>query len=266
MTNDQKRRRGTFDQVAELYDRVRPCYPQVLFDDIEAISRMPPASKILEIGCGTGQATLPLARRGYHIHCVELGERLAQTARQKLEPYPNAEVWNSAFESWSCTEESYDLVLSANAFHWLDPAIRYQKAAKALKPSGAIALCWNVHVQTALSADFFEAVQTVYERIVPGIAEHFRGLPHPDAVSTPVKDEIAQTALFEEVMVRRYLWKTSYTAARYMDLLNTFSDHRSLGEVTRAQLLRGIAELIETHYGGCITKEYLTILYLAHRR
>ena len=57
-----------------------------------------------------------------------------------------------------------------------------------------------------------------------------------------------------------------YNATTYINLLNTYSDHRSLDDATREHLFRGIAELIETHFGGHITKEYLTILYLAQRK
>lgn len=211
--SDKKRRCGTFDHVAQLYDRVRPGYPEALFDDVAALSHIPSGGRILEVGCGTGQATLPLARRGYIVHCVELGANLAAVAEHKLAPYPGAKVWTGAFETWALQAESYDVVVSANAFHWLDPAVRCTRAASALKPHGAIALFWNVHVQTDLSADFFQAVQAVYERVVPMMAEQFPGLPHPDAVPTPVKDEIEQTPLFGEVTVRKYLWKTTYKAA-----------------------------------------------------
>ena len=73
--------RETFDQVAELYDRARPNYPAEVFDDLAALARLPDGARILEIGCGTGQGTLPLARRGYRVICVELGSDLAAADR-----------------------------------------------------------------------------------------------------------------------------------------------------------------------------------------
>jgi SAM-dependent methyltransferase len=266
MTTDPHQRRATFDQVALLYDQVRPGYPEALFEDVIAFSHIPYGGQILEIGCGTGQATLPLARRGYSIHCIELGAGLAAVAQRNLAPYPTAAVSIGAFETWPLQNESYSLAISATAFHWIDPAVRYHKTAQALKPSGAIALFWNSHVQTAISADFFQAVQAVYERVVPTLAKRFPGLPHPTNVPTPVKDEIEHTGLFGDVTVRTYKWDAVYTATTYINLLNTYSDHRSLDAATRAHLFCGIAELIETHFGGHITKEYLTILYLAQRK
>src|SRR5919107_280790 len=100
MTRRRNRLRSTFDGAALLYDEVRPGYPEDLFDDVVALSRIPSGGRILEIGCGTGQATVPLARRGYRILCVELGENLAAVARRNLAAYPQAEVRVGPFEGW----------------------------------------------------------------------------------------------------------------------------------------------------------------------
>ena len=71
----------TFDAVAREYDRFRPAYPNELFSDIIDYSGIHQADQILEIGCGTGQATTGFIRLGYrHMTCVELGKRLAQIA------------------------------------------------------------------------------------------------------------------------------------------------------------------------------------------
>jgi ubiquinone/menaquinone biosynthesis C-methylase UbiE len=55
--------RASFDDVAERYDRARPGYPAELFDDLAALTGLRAGDRVLEIGPGTGQATLPLARR-----------------------------------------------------------------------------------------------------------------------------------------------------------------------------------------------------------
>ena len=80
MTEERRRVRATYDEVALLYDQARPGYPEALFDDVVSLSGIPPGGRILEIGCGTGQATVPLAQRGYPILCIELGENLAALA------------------------------------------------------------------------------------------------------------------------------------------------------------------------------------------
>jgi SAM-dependent methyltransferase len=131
--------------VATLYDEARPGYQERLFDDLASLSGTGPGSRVLEIGCGTGQATLPLARRGYRLLCVELGANLAAIARSKLTGYPGARVLASSFEDWVAEEGAFNLVVSATAFHWVDPAVRYRKSALALRQGGSLALIWNTH-------------------------------------------------------------------------------------------------------------------------
>src|ERR687889_1191732 len=104
MAEGRDRLRTTFDEAAAIYDEVRPGYPEDLFDDVVSLSKIPARGRILEIGCGTGQATVPFARRGYHILCIELGENLAAVARRNLKGYPQAEVRVGAFEEWPMQE------------------------------------------------------------------------------------------------------------------------------------------------------------------
>ncbi len=64
MTQEKLQLRTTFDRVALLYERARPGYPEKLFDDVVSLSGIPPNGWILEIGCGTGQATVPVSIDG----------------------------------------------------------------------------------------------------------------------------------------------------------------------------------------------------------
>ena len=132
--------RSTFEEVAELYDRARPGYPAPLFDDLAALASLPDAARILEIGCGTGQATIALAERGYQVTSLELGAQLAAIARRKLSAFPGVEVVNADFEAWQAPHADFDAVVSFTAFHWIDPALRFEKAASLLREGGALAV------------------------------------------------------------------------------------------------------------------------------
>ena len=266
MADEKKRLRTIFDEAASLYDEVRPGYPEDLFEDIVPLSGIRPAGRILEIGCGTGQATVPFARRGYRILCIELGENMAALARRNLEGYPNAEVHTGAFEESSLQEGAFDLAISATAFHWLDPAVAYPKVARALRDGGSLALFWNVHVHSEASEDFFEAAQRIYEREAREIWDHkYEGPPRSDEVPDRT-GEIEGSGLFEAVIRRNYRWDETYDAEGYLRVLNTYSGHRSLNDDARERLFRGIADLIDNRFGGRIVKGYLTTLYVAHRR
>jgi SAM-dependent methyltransferase len=257
--------RATYDTEALLYDQIRPGYPEEVYEDIIALADVPSAGRILEIGCGTGQATLPLAQRGYRLFCIELGANLAEVARQKLSAYPEVEIWTGTFEDWPVEAEAFDLAVSATAFHWIDPAIGYPKVAQALRPGGSIAFFWNLHVYSDANPAFFEAAQVIYERETPEIFDNHDPPPRWEEVETPIADQIAASQHFGEVTVRRYFWEVTYDSASYLRLLNTYSGHRNLTEAKRERLFDGIAGLIDTQFGGRITKGYLTILYVARR-
>ncbi|MFN6560716.1 MAG: class I SAM-dependent methyltransferase [Nostoc sp. ChiSLP01] len=263
MTEQKSQLRATFNQVALLYDQVRPKYPEVLFDDVVSLSGISPGGRILEIGCGTGQATVPFARRGYRILCIELGENLAKVARQNLTAYPQVEVHIGAFEDWATQKNAFNLVISATAFHWLDPTIAYYKTAQALSSGGAIALFWNLHVHSDASKGFFEAVQELYGRLAFELVEDDKPLPRENEVPDKT-GEIEQTGLFGEVKYRSYRWDATYNTATYLNLLNTYSGHINLDSMTKKRFFHAIAELIDTKFNGQITKGYLTTLYVAH--
>ena len=161
---------------------------------------------------------------------------------------------------------AFDLALSATAFHWIDPAVGYPKAARALRHEGALALCWNKHVHSDSGAAFFAAAQEVYRRAAPAIANEDRQpIPRAEEVADPARAEIEASGCFSPVTVCRYPWELTYAAESYIRLLNTYSDHIRLERDIRRRLFDGLAELINQKFAGQITKGYLTILYLARR-
>ena len=266
MTGVRERLRSTFDGAATLYDEVRPGYPEELFDDLVPLSGVPSGGRVLEVGCGTGQATLPLARRGYEILCVELGENLAAVARRNLAGHPRVELLTGDFEETALPGEAFDLLVSATAFHWLDPAVAYRKAARALKPGGALALFWNEHVRTDADRGFFAAAQRVYAREAPEIWDKsYAGPPLPEDLPDRA-GEIEDSGYFGPVVRRSYLWDQAYNAPGYLRILDTYSGHINLGDDTRLRLHEGISRLIEEGYGGRIVKGYQASLYVARKR
>jgi SAM-dependent methyltransferase len=255
--------RAIFDEAAEVYDQARPGYPAALFDDLAGLADIGPGRRVLEIGCGTGQASVPLAARGCDLVCVELGPSMAAVARRNLARFPNARVVTAAFEDWPLPAEPFDLVLSATAFHWLDPAVRVVKSADALRPGGALATITTYHVAGGTAA-FFDEVQACYERWDPATPPNFR---QPAASTIPLdSEEVDRSGRFGPAQFRRYEWDRAYSTASYLDLLRTYSNHRALAPAARQGLLACIAALIDARYGGQIIKHYLSELRVVHRR
>jgi SAM-dependent methyltransferase len=252
--------RESFDQIAGLYDEARPGYPEALFDDMVALAAMPPGGSILEIGCGTGQATLPLARRGYSMLCLELSANMAALAAENCRAFPNVQIENVAFEAWSLRRERFDLVVSAEAFHWIPPEIGYGRAAAALKDGGSLALCW--HHSPGEESDFRRAIEQVFAEKVPDLVGHLPGkVQSADLVARTVADFEA-TGLFGPVTVKEYAWSEQRTTEEHLKLLETYSPIRSLGEAQRRELLAAVGQVVD-RFGGLVESRAMAVLYVA---
>jgi SAM-dependent methyltransferase len=254
---ERTRLRATFDEVAELYDEARPGYPEVILDDLVSLAGFDAGSRLVEIGPGTGQATIPLAERGIHVVAVELGEALAAVARRKVAPYPNVTVVRADFEHWEPPRRDFDGVVAFTAFHWLDPAARVERCAHLLRPGGVLAVVKTQHVTPPGGDPFFEAVQDAYVRA----GEPRVGPILPEDVGDD-RDELVAGGHFAEPEVRRYVWDVEYDARSYVAVLDTYSGHRAMRDDVRERLYDDVRALIGD---GRIRKTYLAILHLAHR-
>src|SRR5258706_15004860 len=129
-----------FNEVPELYDRVRPTYPGELFADLAAITGMDRRSSVLEAGCGTGQATRSLAALGYSVTAIEPGAGMAALARRRLASFGNVEVEMSTFEEWEDGGGLVDVRVAASAAHRGDPSVGWRRAHGTPRPGGWVAL------------------------------------------------------------------------------------------------------------------------------
>jgi protein-L-isoaspartate O-methyltransferase len=255
--------RATFDEDPDRYDRARPRYPAELFDDLADLAHLRAGDRVLEIGPGTGQATVALAERGYDVVAVELGAGLAAVARRNLARFPAVEVVTAPFEEWPLPPEPFRAVVAATAFHWLAQPLALERAAAALAPGGALAVVTTWHVAGGDEA-FFVAVQECYERHMPGTPPGLRPAPTADVASEAPALEAG--GHFGRARTRRYEREITYTTAEYLDLLCTYSNHRALAAGRREALLRCIATLIDERHGGRIAKRYLHELAVAPTR
>ena len=117
----------TFDTVAGTYEKMRPGYPQELYQRIFDEIAIDSASRVVEVGIGAGQATLPILQTGCTLTAVEYGENFSKLCQEKFREYQNFSVITEKFEQVSFPDEGYDLVYSASAFHWVPEETGYRK-------------------------------------------------------------------------------------------------------------------------------------------
>jgi SAM-dependent methyltransferase len=262
VSDEDRSERRFFDDAAETYDRARQEYPPELFGALVELSGVPEGGRILEIGPGTGKATRPMAERGYAITAVELGASLASVARRNLALFPNVEILVAGFEDWPLTKEPFDLVMAATAWHWLDQKPAIQKAARALRPGGALAIFGYTHVAGGTEQFFIDA-QECYERWDPRTPVGIRLTPSAD-IELHTTD-IDESGLFEACHHRRFEWLRTYTTRLYMDVLHTYAGNLAMEADARNGLFSCIAQLLDERYGGKIEKAYLCDLIVARR-
>lgn len=254
-----RRKRIAFEEVADLYAEVRPGYPDELVEDVLGLSAIPPGGRILEIGCGPGNATVAYAKRGYRILAIELGRRLATLAALNCRPYPQVEILNTAFEDWPLEAKAFQLAISAEAMHWIPPEVGYPKVAAALDDRGSAAFYWNVSADA--QTEWSRAIDAVYRELAPQL-EDSRKAVTADWLIAVITENFRASGCFGEVTVRQYPWSETNTAERYLKLLRTSSLHRDLDAGTRDRLFAGIQAAIE-RYGGSVTEPGLTVLFHA---
>lgn len=261
---DRERLRRTFDQVAGSYHRARPDYPGELFADLVAIAGLRPGDRLLEIGCATGKATLPMARRGMHVTCVELGTALAAAARRNLSGL-DVEVVEGSFERWRpAPGEQFDLVFAATAWHWVDPARRYALAWQVLRPGGHLAFWDAFHVFPDGGDPFFREIQDVYDEIGEGLSPG-SAWPRPGELPEQAA-EIQASGRFEVVHIRHFDWEQVYDADGYVELINTFSGHIVMAGWQRERLYGEIRRRLNQRPDGLLRRHWGAVLHIARRR
>ncbi|HTQ21125.1 class I SAM-dependent methyltransferase [Mycobacterium sp.] len=254
--------RSTFDEEAELYNTARPGYPEELFEALIVAADLAHDAKLLEIGPGTGQATKPLAQRGFEITAVELGASLADVARRELGGFPGVKVITGAFEDVALASNAYDLVYAATAFHWIKPDVKFKKPYALLKPGGHIAVIRGEDISDENGDDFFMASQPIYDKYTSndGISDY--RLPClGDLQPAEIDDK-----LFEQIYFDAFPKLYYFTAQQYTDLLGTYSGRLAMRSDKRRVFLQEIAALINNEFDGGIHRRFANTLSIAKRK
>jgi SAM-dependent methyltransferase len=257
--------RLAFGSVAELYDRARPSYPPAAIDDVIAHAGLQDGDTVLEVGAGTGKATVLLAQRGLGVVALEPSAEMALVARDRCGSLGRVRVVETEFERWQATDV-FPALVSVQAWHWIAPGIRYERAHAALGPGATLAAVWTFPDWTTCS--LAEALRGAYRAAAPQLSADFP--MHPASEPTRLADdwvqEIESSSLFNGPVVKAHAWTQAYTSAEYVELLQTHQDHILLAAPQRRRLLAAITDAIERHGHGTLTMPFVTRVCLATRR
>ena len=251
-----------FDRIPYSYDRYRPGYALEAVEALVELSGARKGADVLEIGAGTGKLTVALAERGFPVTAVEPGERMADFLVGRVRRWPDVRIVRSTFEDAPIERGSFDLVVAATSFHWLDPNRRYDLAADALRPGGALGLIRNDHVAAPSNEAYITGVTPIYERHAPDLLEDL-ALPMPNDPPGFV-EEMEASGRFERIEQRQFAWDHRFTSSTLTGMLGTHSEHRALPRRRRSALLRDIRDFVDESLGGAIVDRYVTTVCVGH--
>lgn len=246
--------RKVFNSIPEEFDKWRPRYCDAVFEDVIRYASVTPASEVLEIGPGTGQATEPFLKTGCGYRAIELGEEFTAFLRNRFRQYENMDVINADFETHDFGKDRFDLVFSAATIQWIPEEIAFPKVFEILKSGGAFAMMMTFSDEKGPNEALYEEIQKVYDR-------HF----HPEERYTCYL-EYENTAKygFPEMERREYPMTRVLTADEYVSWISTHAEHITLKEPHRNAFFSGIRQAIES-FGGSITVNDTIILYLTRK-
>ena len=252
----------TFNANAAIYDDVRPGYPEPLYQDIQALADMTAAATILEIGAGSGIATYEMAARwNVRITALEPGAELLHLARKRCRQYPNIRFVQSTFEEYE-TPETFDLIVAATAYHWIDPAVKLTKPAKLLKDSGVLAVFWNNY--TRGDSPVFDEIDAAYIQFHPTLSDDRDGRCIIREKIQSRIDELQSSPVLRHVHHREYTFAIRLATDSYLKLLKTFSPNAVCPPDDIAPFYQEI-ERILAHHGDTIMQPILVNLEILQK-
>ena len=255
----------TFDSVCAKYDKMRPGYPAELYRALLDYAPISEHSRVVEVGSGSGQATVPILQTGCVLTAVECGDRFRERLQEKFGHHPNFSVLTGKFENLTFEENAYDLVFSATAFHWVPEQAGYEKAYAMLKMGGVFARFANNPYVARDNTALFSEIQALYDvYYYPTLKKMRQPIAEFTEERARERSLIAGRYGFSDLQYRLFYRKRVFTAEEYTELLGTYSDHIAMDAPIRAVFFSAIEDAIRRH-GGTVTIHDTLDLELARK-
>ena len=255
---DLEQRRNWYSPVADVYYNARPQYPKELIDRSVVLAQLSSDTTILEVGCGPGNATVAFAQSGFSMTCLEPNQDFCHLAQHNCKPYPNVAIHNTSFEDWELEAKQFNAVLSANAFHWIPPEIRYTKTAAALRDDGFLILLWNLTPEP--NYEVYQAIEEVYQAYAPSFVR-YEGAKIQAEILRGFGQEILDSCCFKELVVEQTASEVTYSIDEYLNLLSTL---RRLEPQAKELLFAGLREKLEK-FGDSVQLSFLSAVHVARK-
>ncbi len=251
-----------YSEVAQAYERTRPRYPAKILEHLQEIAQLHSSKVMLEIGTGSGIASVEFAKMGMQMICLEPSLPACRLAQQKCAAYPNVQFINTTFEEWELTNQKFDVVVATTSFHWLTPGIRTQKTAAALKEDGLLILLWNTPPQT--SNEVYQALTDIYQTYAPEL-DKYETLANYQENLGKMGQEVIDSGYFKDLTEEYLISKVNYSIDDYLALLSTLSPYIRLQREQRDSLFAELRQILQLNFDNPLELTYLSLMQMAHK-
>ncbi|MEI7056284.1 class I SAM-dependent methyltransferase [Nocardioides sp. CCNWLW239] len=247
----QRQMAESFGADADRYDRARMAYPDELIARVQELS---PGPEVLDVGCGTGIEARQLQAAGASVLGIEPDARMAAYARSR-----GLVVEESRFEDWDAAGRTFDAVVSAQAWHWVDPAAGAAKVRDVLRPGGLFAAFWNVYAPPAPVGDaLLDGLRTVMPDLPLDPAAMKQADKTYEEGARQVGERFVGLGGFAEPEPWRFSWSRDVSRAEWLDFVPTQGLLTRLSPEQCAPVLEVVGAAIDD-LGGRFTLNTVTV-------
>lgn len=240
---------GRFSDRATDYVKYRPSYPAAAIEAILAGLGEPSQLTAADIGAGTGISSRLLAERGVRVLAIEPNAEMRQAAA----PHILVEFRDGTSEATNLPDQSLDLVVCFQSFHWFNPVLTLPEFRRILKPSGRLAVVWNLR-------DRADALTQGYTQIVKSASKSYPAEKHDRAI-----EPLLASADFTDVRSIEFANRQDLDLAGLIGRAQSSSYMPNSGPPLQ-KLISDLTELYQAHCGdrGFVSLVYKTIVYLGN--
>lgn len=259
---DTTTRRDSFNRNASVYAEGRPSYPERVYAFMEEIGALHEGARILEIGPGTGQATVELLKRGARVDAIELGADLAEELRARI-PDERLRVVIGDVHTIPLPAPEYDAIVAATAFHWLDTPRLLPRLAPVTKPGGWLVVWWTVFGDPAATTPFRRCVDRIFRDRLASEWKALDELPRPMRVEERIA-ELERGGQFRHTRHEIIRWNCRMTPGQVRALFATFPGIAGMPDAPRAAMLDELeTAATSVAENGVIHDPFVTAIYAA---
>lgn len=240
------------DRVTD-YIKYRPRYPETLVAYLEEEVGLSADTVIGDVGSGTGILTELFLQNGNPVFAVEPNEAMRIAAEALLAGYENFTSISGTAESTNLADDSVELIVAGQAFHWFDPPKARAEFARILKSGGHVVLAWNSRRK---DTPFMRA----YEALLFEYADDYKSVGDRNVKDEHIADFFAPQPMVKETLTDNHIQTFDFEGLKGRALSSSYSP--ALGHPKHRMFIEQLQQLFEAYQvDGAVTVEYRTRIY-----